>query len=76
MENLTEDDVGKTVVNQEGHEIGRVTQVEGETAHVDPNPDISDSIKSRLGWEDADEDDYRLEMNEIESVTDDEIRLS
>lgn len=76
MQNLTDDDVGKTVLNREGNEIGRVTRVEGDTAFVDPNPDVSDSIMARLGWEDADEDDYRLDMNEIETITDDEIRLS
>ena len=76
MAHLTDDDVGKTVRNQQGDEIGRLTRVEGETAFVDPNPDISDSIMARLGWEDADEDDYRLDMHEIETVTDDEIRLS
>ena len=76
MEHLTEDDVGKTVRNQHGDEIGRVTGVEGHMMMVDPDPNLDDSIKARFGWEDPDADDYRLEMDEVETVTDDEIRLS
>jgi len=72
---LTDDDEGKRVVNQNGDEVGMVASVEGGDAHVDPDPGITDSIKSKLGWEDADEDTYRLPSDSIQEVTDDEIRL-
>ena len=76
MEHLTEDDIGKTVRNQQGDEIGHVTGMEGDMMMVDPDPNLDDSIKARFGWEDPDADDYRLDMNEVETVTDDEIHLS
>ena len=74
---LTADDEGKEVVNESGESIGRVVEVQGGEAHVDPDPGMTDTIKSKLGWGDAQsEDTYRLDPSHIESVTDDEIRLS
>ena len=75
MAMLTDSDEGKPVVNRQGEKIGRVTSVEGDSAFVDPDPGITDTVKSKLGWEDVDADDYRLDSTEIDSVTDDEIRL-
>lgn len=72
---VTDDDEGKKVVNKRGDKVGMVTEVRGGTAYVDPDPGITDSIRSRLGWGDADKDHYELEMDRIESITDDEIRL-
>lgn len=72
---LTESDEGKTVVNDHGETIGRVVEVSGGAAHVDPDPNMTDIIKSKLGWGDSDEDTYRLDESSIEEVTDDEIRL-
>ena len=73
--NLTEEDEGKTVVDSNGDKIGLVSGVRGGTAYVDPDPDLTDSLKSRLGWGDVDQDDYPLDDSQIEQVTDDEIRL-
>ena len=74
---LTADDEGKEVVNESGESIGRVVEVQGGEGHVDPDPGMTDTIKSKLGWGDAQsEDTYRLDPSHIESVTDDEIRLS
>lgn len=73
---LTEQDEGKQVVNSHGDKVGRVMSVEGGSAHVDPDPDLTDTVKSKLGWGDThDEDTYRLDQDDIASVTDDEIRL-
>ncbi|WP_418280347.1 PRC-barrel domain containing protein [Halorubrum sp. DTA98] len=72
---VTEDDEGKRVVNATGDEIGMVTEVKGGMAYVDPDPGITDSIRSKLGWGKTDTEDFGLEANRIESVTDDEIRL-
>lgn len=74
--NLSEEDEGKQIVDSNGQQIGMVTTVESGTAYVDPDPDLTDSIKSTLGWGDVDQDDYKLESDQIETVTDDEIRLS
>lgn len=73
---LTDSDEGKRVVNAHGDEIGRVVEVQHGTAHVDPDPGLTDSIMSKLGWSDSDHDTYQLDSSAIESVTDDEIRIS
>lgn len=72
---ITEDDEGKRVVGPDGEEIGRITAVEHGTAHVDPDPGITDTVMSKLGWGDADEDTYPLQEASVESITDDEVRL-
>lgn len=72
---FTDDDVGKSVVDERGEQIGVVSAVEHGTARVDPDPGITDKIKATLGWEDTDEDTYPLQESAIEQVTDDEIRL-
>lgn len=71
----TDEDVGKQVVNASGEEIGRVTEVRNGVAYVDPDPSMFDTIKTKLGWEDIDEDAYPLEDDQVGEVTDDEIRL-
>ena len=72
---LTEDDEGKSVVNSMGDEIGIVSEVRNGNAHVKPDPGITDKIKSKLGWDGADEESFRLDAERIDTVTDDEIRL-
>ncbi|EMA64265.1 hypothetical protein [Halorubrum lipolyticum] len=72
---LTEDDEGKDVVNADGDSIGRVTSVEHGTAHIDPDPSLTDTIRSKLGWGEADENNYQLDSASIASVSDDEIHL-
>lgn len=72
---LTEDDQGKRVVSSDGDEVGMITEVRDGTAYVDPNPDMFDSIKSKLDWGDAGQDSYPLPANRIADVTDDEVRL-
>lgn len=74
--NLTEDDEGKPVVNSMGDEVGIVSAVQSGTAHVNPDPGITDKISSKLGWAGASEDEtYELQTSHIDTVTDDEIRL-
>jgi len=54
----------------------RVIEVENGTARVDPDPGITDTISSKLGWGSAKQDEtYGLEPDHVETVTDDEIRL-
>ncbi len=73
---LTEKDEGKKIVDSNGEQIGIVSGVRGGTAYVDPDPGLTDSLKSRLGWGDVNQDDYPLNADQIDTVTDDEIRLS
>ncbi|WP_050033403.1 DUF2171 domain-containing protein [Halorubrum halophilum] len=73
---LSDEEEGKHVVNKEGTKLGMVSQVEGNRAHVDPDPGVSDAIKSKLGWSDADGDTYPIEESDIESIDDDKVRLN
>ncbi|MFW5958404.1 MAG: PRC-barrel domain containing protein [Natronomonas sp.] len=72
---VTEDDEGKAVVDSHGEKIGMITEVRSDTAYVDADPGLADTIRSKLGWGDADKDDYPLEKNSIHTITDDEVRL-
>lgn len=73
---LTESDEGKTVVHN-GEAVGRVTEVQGGTAYVDPNPTVAGALKAKLGWGNTAEDleTYPLEEHMVEQVGDNEIRL-
>jgi len=70
----TDDDEGKRVVNANGEEIGVVQNVSSGTAHVDLSPGITDTIKSKLGWGDQDEE-TPLDEDKVETITDDEVRV-
>lgn len=71
---VTEDDEGKEVV-RDGETVGRVVDVEHGTAYVDPDPGIGETLLSKLGWADRDEDNYPLQENAVDQVTDDQILL-
>ncbi|WP_290815588.1 hypothetical protein [Halovivax sp.] len=74
---LTDDEIGKTVVDATGTEIGMITDVDdrGEVMHVDAHPGIAERIKSVLGWGDADDDDYPVGADQIDRVDDDRVEL-
>ncbi|SIR14063.1 hypothetical protein SAMN05421858_1571 [Haladaptatus litoreus] len=73
---ITDDDEGKKVVDQTGDEVGIVEEVRHGTAHINPSPGITDKVKSKLGWGDTGEDTYPLQEEMVDSITDDEVRLS
>lgn len=74
---LNDSDQAKKVVNSSGDEIGIVSDVTDDTAHVKPDPGLTDKIRAKLGWDDDDDTDtYTLPERSIETITDDEIRLS
>ncbi|QLG47543.1 hypothetical protein [Natrinema halophilum] len=72
---FSDDDTGKRVVNADGDKIGIVADVDHGTAHVEPDPGITDTIKAKLGWGDTGEDTYPLQEESVARVTDDEVRL-
>ncbi|GAB3031288.1 hypothetical protein [Natronobiforma cellulositropha] len=72
---VTEDDVGKTVVNAGGETVGVVAAVDASGARVDPSPGVTDTIRAALGWESATAEALPLDQRAIESITDDEVRL-
>ena len=75
MATIDESDEGKTVVNAEGEAVGTIVDVDNNTAHVEPNPGLTDELAAELGWGDADEETYQLDNDSVDAVTDDEIRL-
>lgn len=72
---ITEEDEGKPVVGAEGQELGMVEEVRGNTAYINPEPGLVDRIRSKLGWGEADEEDYTIDEKSIDQITDDEVRL-
>ena len=77
MVTITDDTVGKPVVNAKGERIGIITEVEdgANALFIDPEPGLTDRIQAILGWGDADDDDYRIEADVISRITDDQVEL-
>jgi len=75
---LTPDDESKPVVNADGERVGRVIAVEDGTADVDPDPGLTETFLSLLGWAevDAESGTYTLQSEAIEEITDEEVRLT
>jgi len=72
---LTASDEGKRVVNANGDKIGMLTEVRGETAYLDPDPGMTEKVKSMLDMTDADAGDFTISGTAIDTITDDEVRL-
>jgi hypothetical protein len=72
---ITSEDEGKELVDAEGQKVGFVTEVDGDTAHVDPDPDITDGLRAMLGWGDADAEDYTVKHDALDHVSDDALHL-
>lgn len=67
---LTDDEVGKTVVDAAGKELGIVADVEGNRAFVDPNPSIAEQVLAAVGLGGQDAEDYVVTDDMLESVGD------
>ena len=73
---ITHEDAGKPVVAADGEQVGMITEVTQAAAHVDPDPGLTDAIRSKLGWETSPgSEGYVLQEAAIEEITDDEVRL-
>jgi len=71
---LTSDAEGKRVV-ADGEQVGTVREVENaDTAVVEPESDLDDATRSRLNWKN-DQEVYRVRDDDVETVTDGEVRL-
>ncbi|WP_049921638.1 hypothetical protein [Halopiger djelfimassiliensis] len=68
--NFTTDDVGKTVVDASGKQLGMVASVEGGRAAVDPNPSVAERLLATLGVEGEDEEDYVVTEDMVDSIGD------
>lgn len=65
---LTDDEVGKTVVDAEGKELGIVAKVEGGRASVDPNPSVAEHLLAKIGVEGEDDEDYTVTEDMLDRV--------
>jgi len=76
-ETITDDDESKPVTNASGERVGRVVAVTDGVASVDPDPGLTETFLSMLGWAEPDDDtdSYALQSEAVAEVTDDEIRL-
>ncbi|WP_226039032.1 hypothetical protein [Natrinema sp. DC36] len=72
---VTDDDVGKSVESADGETLGTVVDADAERAHLDPEPDMTDSIKAVLDWEPETGDVVPLEDDAIDEITDDAVRI-
>lgn len=73
---LTDDEIGKRVVDPNGETVGRITEVEDGVAYVDPDSSLTETIMSKLGWgDDQDTEVYRLERTDVETVNEDRVGL-
>lgn len=72
---FSDDDVGKRVENANATEVGVVVSVDERTAYVDPDPDLTDSIRAALGWEVDHEDAAPLDADSVREITDQVVRL-
>jgi hypothetical protein len=69
-----DDDVGKQVVRPNGSSVGVVVAVEddGGQVRVETDDGLTDAVASAL---DRDDDVVTLSMDDVETVTDDTVRL-
>jgi hypothetical protein len=72
---LSDGDKGKRVVTSSGEEVGMIKKVVDEGAFVEPDPGITESTRSRLGWGEVEKDDWELISDRVERITDDEVVL-
>ncbi|WP_226377455.1 hypothetical protein [Haloterrigena turkmenica] len=62
-------------MNDNGEEVGVVTSVEGDVAHVRPETEAVDSVKSSIGWEGVANAAHPLDTDSVREITDHAVRL-
>ncbi|MCU4925720.1 hypothetical protein OB905_06935 [Halobacteria archaeon AArc-dxtr1] len=77
MSVLSTEDEGKFLMDVRGEQIGIVTEVDPieQIAYVDPEPTLTNAWLQSLGRGDAGEDDLEIPSDNIETITDSEIRV-
>ncbi|AFZ72171.1 hypothetical protein [Natronobacterium gregoryi] len=75
---LSTEDEGKFLMDVRGEQIGIVTEVDPveQVAYVDPDPSLTQAWLQSLGRGDAGEDDLEIPAENVETVTDSEIRVN
>ncbi|MDS0475540.1 hypothetical protein [Natrinema sp. 1APR25-10V2] len=72
---ITDDDVGKRVESADGETLGTVVDVEAETAYVEPEPELTDSIRAVLDWNRDVGETVPLEDDAVGEITADAVRI-
>jgi len=77
MSVLSTEDEGKYLMDQEGEQIGIVTEVDLEesVAYVEPDPGIGEAVIQGFGFGDADADDIEVPAESVATITDTELRV-
>ena len=70
---LSDDEIGKTVVDASGESVGTVTGAEAETLRVEPDPNLVERLLAKLGWG---EGEQHVSAEAIEEIREDEIVLT
>ncbi|MFD1512119.1 PRC-barrel domain containing protein [Halomarina rubra] len=72
---FTDEDEDERVVDVQDDVVGRVVEVAGGTAHVDSDPGVTDTLRSKLGSVSADGDTFTIDESLVEAITDDVVRI-
>ncbi|QLD91140.1 PRC-barrel domain containing protein [Natronomonas salina] len=67
-------DQGKRVVDTHGEDLGMVSDVDGQTLYVEPDPSLTEKIMSTLHWREGDRDEMKVPGDRILRI-DDEVVL-
>lgn len=67
-------DQGKDVVDTRGDDLGIVSDVDGQTLYVEPDPSLTEKIMSTLHWREGDRDELKVPPERIRRI-DDEVVL-
>lgn len=74
---LSTEDEGKYLMDNQGEQIGIVTEVDPaeNVAFVEPDPGVGEALLQGLGFGDADADDIEVPGESVATVTDSELRV-
>ena len=75
VRDFTPEDEGMDVFTTDDEKVGTIEKVKGNIAHVEPEQDLSRSLRRRLGWTDEGMSSYELSTEHVERIDDDGIYL-
>lgn len=76
IQEFDEDDTGKKVVEADGTEVGLVRDVQHGVAHVEADPSVVETMKTRFEADGYGEDTYAVDDDSVERIEDDKVVLS
>ena len=72
---FTDDDIGKSIETATGDVLGVVSDIDPETAYVEPAESVPDSTRAVLEWDRETNEAVPLTDDAVEGITDDAITL-